>query len=129
LNIAAILMNRGEFTLILATLSLAAGLNEKLEPFAGLYVLIMAILGPVLAANSEKIGTALIHPIRRRPPKPHNPVLDEEAALVDAATQGETDGEGAGEPDEPTRAAIDRVVEEAMRQTGRTDPNDTRKQN
>nr|WP_243062733.1 cation:proton antiporter [Humibacter sp. RRB41] len=129
LNIAAILMNRGEFTLILATLSLAAGLNEKLEPFAGLYVLIMAILGPVLAANSERIGTALIRPIRRRPPKPHNPVLDEEAALVDAATQGVTDGEGADEPDEPTRAAIDRVVEEAMRQTGRTDPNDRRKQN
>ena len=129
LNIAAILMNRGEFTLILATLSLAAGLNEKLEPFAGLYVLIMAILGPVLAANSEKIGSALIRPIRRRTPSSRNPVLDEEIALVDAATQGETDGEEAEDQDEPTRAAIDRVVEEAMRQTGRDDQHDRRKQN
>ncbi|MGN6127031.1 MAG: cation:proton antiporter [Humibacter sp.] len=137
INIAAILMNRGEFTLILATLSLAAGLNEKLEPFAGLYVLIMAILGPVLAANSEKIGTALIRPIRRRPPKTRNPVLDEEIALVDAATQGQIDGdlrdgdetEEPEEQDAQTRAAIDRVVEEAMRQTSRSDKTDRRKQN
>ncbi|NNC11792.1 cation:proton antiporter [Planctomonas sp. JC2975] len=136
INIAAVLMNRGEFTLILATLSLAAGLNEKLEPFAGLYVLIMAILGPVLTANSERIGAALIKP-RRRAAKERNPVLDEEAALVDAVTSGQLDDEGdesdGGDADgadtrtgEPSKAAIDRIVEEAMRQT---DADDRRKQN
>ena len=124
LNIAAILMNRGEFTLILATLSLAAGLDERLEPFAGLYVLIMAILGPVLAANSEKIGAVLIRPRRRAVPKEHNPVLEEEIALVDAATRGQQSEDG--EDDQTTREAIDRIVDQAMRQT---DDSDTRKQN
>ncbi|WP_104127901.1 cation:proton antiporter [Cryobacterium sp. Y57] len=88
LNTAAIFVNRGEFTLILATLSVAAGLDPRLQPFAGLYVLVMAILGPLFAANSEKIGSAL----RGRGPAsvvtraPRNPMLDEEIALVDAAT-------------------------------------------
>jgi CPA2 family monovalent cation:H+ antiporter-2 len=134
INIAAILMNRGEFTLILATLSLAAGLNQKLEPFAGLYVLIMAILGPVLAANSERIGSALFGRTRRRPPvRQRNPVLDEEIALVDAVTGGQQAASGedsAGKVDEsandePTREAIDRIVAEAMKQS---EPPD-RKQN
>ncbi|WP_104200413.1 cation:proton antiporter [Cryobacterium sp. Y29] len=88
LNTAAIFVNRGEFTLILATLSVAAGLDPRLQPFAGLYVLVMAILGPLFAANSEKIGSVL----RGRVPAsgvtraPRNPMLDEETALVDAAT-------------------------------------------
>jgi CPA2 family monovalent cation:H+ antiporter-2 len=124
LNIAAVLMNRGEFTLILATLSLAAGLNQKLEPFAGLYVLIMAILGPVLTANSERIGAALIRP-RRRTPKERDPVLDEEIDLVDAVSNGQVP-EADTADGEPTRADIDRVIEQAMRQT---DSDDRRKQN
>jgi len=55
-NVSAMLQNRGEFALILATLAAAAGLDSRLTPFAGLYVLIMAILGPVLAVNSERAG-------------------------------------------------------------------------
>lgn len=88
LNTAAIFVNRGEFTLILATLSVSAGLDPRLQPFAGLYVLVMAIFGPLFAANSEKIGAAL----RTRIPVPagrrhkRNPMLDEEIALVEAAT-------------------------------------------
>jgi len=31
-------------------------LDSRLTPFAGLYVLIMAIVGPVLAVNSERAG-------------------------------------------------------------------------
>ncbi|TFD87681.1 cation:proton antiporter [Cryobacterium serini] len=100
LNTAAIFVNRGEFTLILATLSVSAGLDPRLQPFAGLYVLVMAILGPLFAANSEKIGSAL----RRRmsvsvkPRAPRNPMLDEEIALVEAATAAQ-----AAEADESTR--------------------------
>jgi CPA2 family monovalent cation:H+ antiporter-2 len=56
LNVSAMLQNRGEFALILATLAAGAGLDSRLTPFAGLYVLIMAIVGPVLAVNSERIG-------------------------------------------------------------------------
>lgn len=55
-NVSGMLQNRGEFALILATLAAAAGLDSRLTPFAGLYVLIMAILGPVLAVNSERAG-------------------------------------------------------------------------
>jgi len=87
LNTAAIFVNRGEFTLILATLSVSAGLDARLQPFAGLYVLVMAILGPMFAANSEKIGALLRRgrtaTARRRP---RNRMLDEEIALVEAAT-------------------------------------------
>lgn len=125
INIATILMNRGEFTLILATLSLAAGLNQKLEPFAGLYVLIMAILGPVLTANSERIGAALIRPRRRPSKREPNPVLEEEIALVDAVSSGQEPDDGIPQ-DEQSREAVDRVIEEAMR---RSSADDSRKQN
>ncbi|WP_308467565.1 cation:proton antiporter [Rathayibacter soli] len=125
LNAAAILVNRGEFTLILATLSVSAGLDSRLTPFAGLYVLIMAVLGPLFAANSERMGAVLVGRRRAKqggpPREKRNPMLDEEIALVEAATSGPS-----GAPDADTRQAIDRVVEQAMRQSD-TDVN--RKQN
>ncbi|MET0725571.1 MAG: cation:proton antiporter [Leifsonia sp.] len=89
INAAVILQNRGEFALILATLSVAAGLDERITPFAGLYVLTMSIIGPLLAANSEKIGARIIRkpsgPDKRRE---RDPMLGEEIALVEAATSG-----------------------------------------
>ena len=66
INTTAILQNRGEFALILATLAFAAGLDERIQPFAGLYVLIMAIIGPVLAVNSERIGSFVLGTKRKR---------------------------------------------------------------
>jgi len=102
INTTAILQNRGEFALILATLSLSAGLDARIQPFAGLYVLIMAVAGPILAANSERIGAMILRagPSRRRERKQrHAPMIDEEIALVDAAT-----------------ADVDRLVEQAMLQ-------------
>lgn len=110
-NASAILVNRGEFTLILATLSVAAGLDSRLTPFAGLYVLIMAVLGPLFAANSERIGAVLRGGRIRRVASARNPMLDEEIALVEAATAGRD-----AESDPPTREAIERVIEQAMRQ-------------
>lgn len=85
-NAAAMLLNRGEFALILATLAIGAGLDPRLQPFAGLYVLTMAIIGPLLAVNSERIGTLL-------KPRPRKTVAevqrdvdrDESIALVEAA--------------------------------------------
>ncbi|HEU0257657.1 MAG TPA: cation:proton antiporter [Microbacteriaceae bacterium] len=104
-NAAAILVNRGEFTLILATLSVAAGLNGLLSAFAGLYVLVMAVLGPLFAANSERLG-ALLRRTRAAPRAAvPNPVRDEEIALVDAVTDDDP---------ERTQRAIDRMVEQAM---------------
>nr|WP_228507955.1 cation:proton antiporter [Herbiconiux sp. VKM Ac-1786] len=66
INTTAILQNRGEFALILATLALGAGLDERIQPFAGLYVLIMAIMGPILAVNSERIGSAVLGTKRKK---------------------------------------------------------------
>jgi CPA2 family monovalent cation:H+ antiporter-2 len=91
LNAAFILHNRGEFALILATLSLAAGLNPLIQPFAGLYVLVMAIIGPILASRSEAIGDAVFR--TRRGPKTvltgRGVMADEEFALVEAAMADE----------------------------------------
>ncbi|GAB3573599.1 cation:proton antiporter [Leifsonia lichenia] len=117
INTTVILQNRGEFALILATLSLSAGLDERIQPFAGLYVLIMAVLGPILAANSEKIGAMILRTGKRqkkkRATKPErDPMLDEEIALVEAAT-ADLDPEARSDD---TRQAIDRVVDQAMQQ-------------
>ncbi|WP_431278086.1 cation:proton antiporter [Leifsonia poae] len=125
INTTVILQNRGEFALILATLSLSAGLDERIQPFAGLYVLIMAVLGPLLAANSEKIGAMILRTgksskrtssKKRAKEKSRDPMLDEEIALVEAATADLDPDTGS----EGTRNAIDRVVEQAMQQQDTT---------
>lgn len=48
-------MARGEFTIIVANLGLAGGLSAMLKPFSALYVLILAILGPLLAKESKRV--------------------------------------------------------------------------
>jgi len=119
INTTVILQNRGEFALILATLSLAAGLDERIQPFAGLYVLIMAVLGPILAANSERIGAMILRTGRKarreRKKKARDPMLDEEIALVEAATADlDSDARREGQSADETRQAVDRIVERAM---------------
>lgn len=52
-NIGLTVLSRGEFSLILASLAAAAGLDARIGPFVAGYVLILAILGPVLAARSQ----------------------------------------------------------------------------
>lgn len=88
-NVSTMLHNRGEFTLILATLATAAGLDPRLTPFAGLYVLIMAIIGPVLAVNSERIGAAIGG--RRARALRADESRDREFALAEAAMSDDTD--------------------------------------
>jgi monovalent cation:H+ antiporter-2, CPA2 family len=116
INTTVILQNRGEFALILATLSISAGLDPRIQPFAGLYVLIMAVLGPVLAANSERIGGMILRTGKpsRRERKKRDPMLDEEIALVEAAT-ADLDSDTR---QDTTRQAVDRIVEQAMQQQG-----------
>ena len=115
INTTVILQNRGEFALILATLSVSAGLDPRIQPFAGLYVLIMAVIGPLLAANSEKIGAMILRTgsSKKRSRPKRDPMLDEEIALVEAAT---ADLDSAATTDTGTRQAVDRVIEQAMQQ-------------
>jgi K+:H+ antiporter subunit KhtU len=58
-NIGLTVLGRGEFSLILATLATAAGLDERIGPFVALYVLVLAVLGPVLAAHSRFVAACL----------------------------------------------------------------------
>ncbi|MCU1484574.1 MAG: transporter [Actinomycetia bacterium] len=55
-NIGLTVLGRGEFSLILATLAATAGLDERIGPFVALYVLVLAIGGPLLAANSRLVA-------------------------------------------------------------------------
>jgi len=55
LNIGLTIVSRGEFSIILANLAKAGGLLPLLQPFAALYVLILAIIGPLLTKESERI--------------------------------------------------------------------------
>ncbi|MBN9605942.1 MAG: cation:proton antiporter [Actinomycetales bacterium] len=79
-NVGAMLTTRGEFAVILATLAIAAGLDERLVPFGGLYVLVMAIVGPVLAVNSERLGRL----VRRAPAAARTRTVAESADLAAA---------------------------------------------
>lgn len=88
LNVSTMLHNRGEFTLILATLAAGAGLDPRLTPFAGLYVLTMAIIGPVLAVNSERLGAL---GSSRRGARRADAERDREFALAEMAMAGGLD--------------------------------------
>ena len=61
-NIGLTIVSRGEFSIIMANLALAGGLLGILQPFAALYVLILAILGPLLTKESARVA-AWLRPI------------------------------------------------------------------
>lgn len=58
-NIGLTVMARGEFTIIVANLGISASLMPLLKPFSALYVLVLAILGPLLAKESKHIYAGL----------------------------------------------------------------------
>ena len=105
LNASAMLTNRGEFALILATLAAGAGLDPRLTPFAGLYVLSLAVIGPILAVNSERIGARLFPPRRAAADPERDLSRAEGIALVEAATAGQAPGD----PIDDVEDAADRV--------------------
>ena len=58
-NAGLTLLGRGEFSLILATFAVAAGVDERIAPFTALYVLVLAVLGPLLASESKLLARFL----------------------------------------------------------------------
>ena len=54
-NVGLTLLGRGEFSIIVAKLAETGGLLPLLQPFAALYVLILATFAPLLAKESEKV--------------------------------------------------------------------------
>ncbi|WP_019534438.1 cation:proton antiporter [Paenibacillus ginsengihumi] len=55
LNVGLTLVARGEFSIIMANIGKAGGLLPTVQSFAVLYVLLLAILGPLLAKESKSI--------------------------------------------------------------------------
>ncbi|MCO7124920.1 cation:proton antiporter [Sporolactobacillus shoreicorticis] len=54
-NIGLTIVSRGEFSIIMANLGIAGSLMPILQPFSALYVLILAIIGPILTKESKLI--------------------------------------------------------------------------
>lgn len=71
-NIGLTIMARGEFTIIVANLGIAGGLAPILKPFSALYVLVLAILGPLLTKESKHIYKAMNKVFKWSEPKKIN---------------------------------------------------------
>jgi CPA2 family monovalent cation:H+ antiporter-2 len=90
-------MARGEFALILVALAVSARLDERLVPFVGGYVLVLAVLSPLLAAQSRHVA-ALI-PSRLVPVTGPAPTPPEHAEVGPIEVPGTTPT-GLGAPEE-----------------------------
>lgn len=55
LRVGAALVARGEFSIVIAGLGVSAGLEPQLGPLSAAYVLLLAVLGPVLARLVESL--------------------------------------------------------------------------
>ncbi|WP_432497030.1 cation:proton antiporter [Kineococcus gypseus] len=62
----AALVPRGEFSIVIAGLATAAGLDPQLAALAAAYVLTMAVLGPVLARYADPFGRWWVRRRRER---------------------------------------------------------------
>ncbi|MEI5525686.1 cation:proton antiporter [Streptomyces brasiliscabiei] len=61
------LVARGEFSIVIAGLAVAAGVEPSLGPLATAYVLILVLLGPLTARYAEPLATRLLRHRRPRP--------------------------------------------------------------
>ncbi|MBN6033511.1 cation:proton antiporter [Amycolatopsis sp. 195334CR] len=59
-NIGLTVLTRGEFSLVLATMATAAGLDARVAPFVAGYVLLLAIIGPLAVIRSEWLTRRLL---------------------------------------------------------------------
>jgi monovalent cation:H+ antiporter-2, CPA2 family len=66
LRAGSVLVARGEFSIVLAGLGVAAGLESRLGPLATAYILLSALLGPILARAAEPLGKLFRIPAQGR---------------------------------------------------------------
>lgn len=81
LNVGLTLLGRGEFSIIVAKLAQAGGLLPLIQPFAAVYVLILATFAPLLAKESERIHGLTTKLFKRRRRQPESEELVEPDAL------------------------------------------------
>lgn len=62
----AALVARGEFSIVIAGLAVAAGVEPRLGPLATAYVLLLAVVGPVAARAAEPLTRLAVPRLRRR---------------------------------------------------------------
>ena len=79
LNVGLTIVSRGEFSIIMANLARTGGLLPVLQPFAALYVLITAVLGPLLTKESERIYELLTKMLTRKKQTTEEQAIEEEA--------------------------------------------------
>ncbi|MEU4660110.1 cation:proton antiporter [Streptomyces sp. NPDC023723] len=105
-EIATTLVARGEFALILAATAAGAGLDARLAPFIAGYVLVLAVLGPIVAGRAQVLAAGLraAGGLRAGRPGPDGGDAGADGGGVDAGT----DGAGTRAPDAPRAAAAER---------------------
>jgi CPA2 family monovalent cation:H+ antiporter-2 len=74
-NIGLTVLGRGEFSLIIATMAAAAGLDPRIGPFVALYILALAVIGPFFASKSSLLaawlpGWLFRHGVQQAVPSP-----------------------------------------------------------
>ncbi|BCB87764.1 cation:proton antiporter [Phytohabitans suffuscus] len=84
-NIGLTVLTRGEFSLILGSLAVAAGLDSRIAPFVAGYVLVLAVIGPLAVLRSEKL--AGIFPGRRSVHRERTDSTDKMPAMIVAPAQ------------------------------------------
>jgi CPA2 family monovalent cation:H+ antiporter-2 len=62
LRAGTVLVARGEFSIVIAGLAVAAGLQARLGPLATAYVLALAVLGPLLTRAADPLATIMHRP-------------------------------------------------------------------
>lgn len=67
-RIGLTIVSRGEFSIIMANLGKAGKLMPALQPFAALYVLLLAILGPLLTKESDRLYDLFARKTEAPPP-------------------------------------------------------------
>src|SRR6266511_2439673 len=81
-----VLVARGEFSIVIAGLAVAAGVQARLGPLATAYVLTLAVLGPLLARAADPLAATLARPAR--PPLEHRTSPPTTAGHPDADPSG-----------------------------------------
>jgi CPA2 family monovalent cation:H+ antiporter-2 len=66
LNVGLTIVSRGEFSIIMANVAKAGNLLPVIQPFAALYVLILAVVGPLVTKESERIYDLLERVVKKR---------------------------------------------------------------
>jgi len=82
-NIGLTIVARGEFSIIMANLAKAGGLLPVIQPFAALYVLILAVIGPLLTKETKLIYNGLRRALRLFGNKRQAKNMTEKAASQD----------------------------------------------